>query len=829
MMDELKVMGRNIRAALNKLRRDQKGQAFVMALILLALGTVIAVPLLTYVSTGLKVGKVYDTKKNELYAADAGIEDAIWQIKYDQMPTGYKTYDYNTSWSAPISQQVNHKDVNVTINNIWIPKNVSVPDEATARGIIEANKLVVTGTTIQTGITLPGGTKISQYKIKVTYYPGAGENLSVGTLGIWLPRGYEYYKVPADPTYKSNLESFSTPYGSVPVVQDWAGNQAVLWSFGSAPLFSNFPNVTGTFPMTMNVTFYFEPLNQSQPDNKPDAVAWITTSGVSGIPYSWDADVKVFEMGSTAGSTTVNSYISKSEVRKLGAAISGDYRAVGYTLMQDTDHDSNGIRDLLLTQSNAIVNDIPSDAEVGAAFLYWSGWKSNTSITTVSPLIPDPCSNFNNWNNGSAWTISSGKFKGQYSSGTDSVRFLTLKSSLNLSSNPPYPPGTVFTVSWAQSKSGTLTSSDGLDFAFSGDGGNTWGSNIQDFRGNSPSSSFSYTIPGQYGTSSSFKMRFYLVGCSSPKYLTLDNITITAMQPDDSVIFKIDGSQVYFDGNGNPQIGATEIKASKNQVLPNFNSDGTSNGFSYSGYKDVTALVRAFSQKSPDPAINHPGNGTYTVGNVAGDTGNQWSYAGWSIIIIYTSVATQGHQLYLYDKFIYADNNTDIDFDSDGQYGGTVPGFIVPQQIPGEVNAATLTAFVGEGDACWSGDFLAFNAPATYWNKSPSNPNPNPWNIPDPDSAHPWKLWDGTSSTTSPPNNAQHPDNVWNSKSVGLSADGVDIDTFHVTWASGLLNQGDTSAHIDLPTNDDSWNLVYIILSFRSLTTTGGNINYLIR
>jgi hypothetical protein len=43
------------------------------------------------------------------------------------------------------------------------------------------------------------------------------------------------------------------------------------------------------------------------------------------------------------------------------------------------------------------------------------------------------------------------------------------------------------------------------------------------------------------------------------------------------------------------------------------------------------------------------------------------------------------------------------------------------------------------------------------------------------------------------------------------------------------LEAGDTSAQIDLPTDVDNWNIMYIILSFRSETTTGGSMSYLIR
>jgi len=179
------------------------------------------------------------------------------------------------------------------------------------------------------------------------------------------------------------------------------------------------------------------------------------------------------------------------------------------------------------------------------------------------------------------------------------------------------------------------------------------------------------------------------------------------------------------------------------------------------------------------------------VGGVSGDTGNQWSYAGWSLLIIYSSAETEGHQLYLYDTFMYAHNDTNIDFDDDGEPGGAITGFVVPDQIAGELYSAQLTVFVGEGDSVWYPDSLLFNGVAL------SNAV-SPWN------------------------------NVWNSQSPGMSIDGVDIDTFSITWASGLLESGDTSAQLDLPTVDDSWNLVYIILSLRSETVTGSTTHYII-
>jgi len=137
---------------------------------------------------------------------------------------------------------------------------------------------------------------------------------------------------------------------------------------------------------------------------------------------------------------------------------------------------------------------------------------------------------------------------------------------------------------------------------------------------------------------------------------------------------------------------------------------------------------------------------------------------------------------------------------------------VVPQQIQGEVNSAKLTCFVTEGDNQLTGDYISMNGT---------------------------KLWDGTNTTS---NSKSSPNNVWNSTSYlsgGYSMyDGVDIDTLgidpmanppqYITWASGILKPGDTSATIDLYTQSDYWFMIYMIISFRSENTTGSSLNYLI-
>ncbi|MDO8687511.1 MAG: hypothetical protein Q7K41_02860, partial [Dehalococcoidales bacterium] len=86
--------------------------------------------------------------------------------------------------------------------------------------------------------------------ITLTYSPGAGEDLRIMTVGVWLPRGFSYT------VGSSNLEvdQYSSYY-SVPSVQSYQGNQAILWTFNSVP-FNDFPGADSLqFPVISEITF----------------------------------------------------------------------------------------------------------------------------------------------------------------------------------------------------------------------------------------------------------------------------------------------------------------------------------------------------------------------------------------------------------------------------------------------------------------------------------------------------------------------------------------------------------------------------------------------
>ena len=97
---------------LNKSIRDEKGQALILVLILMLVGGLIIAPLLGFMSTGLMAGQVFEKKTDELYAANAGVEDALWHLIYGGLVVAEGTPVTLTPFT------MNDKTVNVTIENI---------------------------------------------------------------------------------------------------------------------------------------------------------------------------------------------------------------------------------------------------------------------------------------------------------------------------------------------------------------------------------------------------------------------------------------------------------------------------------------------------------------------------------------------------------------------------------------------------------------------------------------------------------------------------------------------------------------------------------------
>jgi hypothetical protein len=942
---------KNIRSRL----AAQSGQALIIVLVFLLLGSLTLLPTLAHLSTSLKTGKIYEEKTDEFYTADSGIEDGLWRIKYDYMGVDYDPYDFETEWPYQ-TDDINDMGANFTIRNVWFPSDVTLDSlgltSENARQIIESEKLVVAGTS---GV-IPG----HPYHIKIDFTPDEGDNLTVKSLGVWLPQGFEYDTdncslLDGSPTEPDHIDVATAP-----------GGETIVWSYDEPyPLFADFPGVDPDItPMTLDFTFGYTP-PEEHPSWLPLAIAWITTDMNAGslgypntndVPVSWDIDSRFYKIVSSAGDTGVEAYSSKSELRQMGDAMSGDYVAIGNSLLSDENHDH--LRETWHTPGSFDLQTVPENADVVAAYLYWSGWRNNSAKVD---LFNDDCSTFNNWDrdyqtrvptadgdsNGSwdyapcwddidettpndsdymtgttdsggyklftftpfsvssgtsifnltvyfrakdgsgsgsyndirpslkvggsyyhytasstdpgynwttysysfstnpatgspwtvddingtgahplqqfglysndlrpdvmvsmlyaevnfnCWSVSSNRFHG-VGSGSASVdqRTITLKNSLDLHS---YAPTTV-DVYWEQSTSNNLEWNDALYFAFSRDGGSTWSDDIEAFHGSHPNDYFWYPIPEDYLTSN-FKMRLYFNFNDAGEYINIDNIKVIYMPPDTDITFMIGTDQVYFDGS-TPAIGPYPLVAGRYYTLFN-DLSGSPEGFSYACVRDVTALVKKYPENPGEE--HHTGNALYTVGDVSANIGSHISFAGWSLIIVYACPQSAGHYIYIRDdNFAYQSNEPGIlDFDNDPTYpGGVITNFIIPNPITDrygnitETVAAKLTCFIVEGDEWLPNDSITITGEQSEMSATLYN-----------DSSPAYNVWNGLS----------YP---------GTFNEGVDIDTFEIYWADGILTPKDKKLYVDMYSNGDAWNLVYFIISVRSETVTSGTTHYVIR
>jgi hypothetical protein len=298
-------------ALMQKRRAGERGVALIMVIILLVLMVILIPSALMFTATGRKVTQVYEKNTKAYYAAEAGIEDGKWQIKYDQIATAlssYSPYDYSSVF-GPYSladnagtRLINSFNVQVYIQNIWAPYGLTAPDAVNGKRIIEGTvtslpKVIITSNVYQaynvdpdTHIAIPGIMEIT-----IQYYPDVDDNLLIKTLGIWLPQGFTYH-----PGFTNNMDNsvYYTDSTHLPVITDHLKGKAIVWNFNqivgtnsengypfvgfdtSHPAFPS--NVAGTplnssaqAPLVSKIYFSFD---AAEAGDNPQAVTWVNTN-----------------------------------------------------------------------------------------------------------------------------------------------------------------------------------------------------------------------------------------------------------------------------------------------------------------------------------------------------------------------------------------------------------------------------------------------------------------------------------------------------------------------------------------------------------------------
>jgi hypothetical protein len=139
---------RDMRMKPNKLIKDEKGQIFILVIILMLVASLLITPLLTYMYSGRIATLRNEVRMDELYAADAGIEYGIQRIKVkDNLPTSGNSTPY-----PPPEASINGKMLS--------PVKITCVDNATYR--IEATANTTSPTTSNTTITA---------QVNIFYFP----------------------------------------------------------------------------------------------------------------------------------------------------------------------------------------------------------------------------------------------------------------------------------------------------------------------------------------------------------------------------------------------------------------------------------------------------------------------------------------------------------------------------------------------------------------------------------------------------------------------------------------------------------------------------------
>ena len=147
-------------------------------------------------------------------------------------------------------------------------------------------------------------------------------------IGVWIPQGFGYT------VGSSTLEELaeSNPAHCHPTVSEWRNGHTVIFDYGTAVGFDDFPGVTGN---RMVLSFDYTP-----GPGMTTSWSWCRTTGTD--PYlAWSDDIKLYQIESTATnpetghSTSVISHTMTNESIGTYLAYYGDYAVTGNALMRD--------------------------------------------------------------------------------------------------------------------------------------------------------------------------------------------------------------------------------------------------------------------------------------------------------------------------------------------------------------------------------------------------------------------------------------------------------------------------------------------------------------
>jgi len=119
------------------MKKGEKGQALVIVLAIIAFGGLVVVPFVGRAGNGLIGSRIYGEVISQQYSGDAGVEHAIWDLRYgdlaDQMSTPGDSVNYQ------LGETINGiiPDITVTLADNATYEVVSVADGETIQAIVQ--------------------------------------------------------------------------------------------------------------------------------------------------------------------------------------------------------------------------------------------------------------------------------------------------------------------------------------------------------------------------------------------------------------------------------------------------------------------------------------------------------------------------------------------------------------------------------------------------------------------------------------------------------------------------------------------------------------------
>jgi hypothetical protein len=394
--------------------RKEAGQALPMALILVFLGAAVIIPTLYFTTTNIKSTQVIDQKTLEAYAADAGINDALWHLQADErlalLPpadvNGQVAYNFKTTLNR---DEVNKKDVTVTMDRVWVLDGLpNVPDMAEANGINNGNlQYAVMGSL--------NNDNHANYIADISTNETGTINLN--HIGVWLPQGYKYEpnSVKINGVLHAANALVKEPTSQTPL----RGGTALIWNYlgttfqtlsDIAPPPSGGMTPAHKYPPSIRLSFNYTNNPVVTPFKEAEGFfPWIRLT--TGDRIAWDPENRFFHVVSTGTTTetnshtTVEAYVPTGVTRyvpgtgsRSSSALGGDYITIGNSLMTTCWNrhkvGKNYVIDLgppcnycdtsstwnchgkQFAQSSAQIKPdaVPTDAQIEIAYLYWTAW-----------------------------------------------------------------------------------------------------------------------------------------------------------------------------------------------------------------------------------------------------------------------------------------------------------------------------------------------------------------------------------------------------------------------------------------------------------------------